>query len=374
MITINLLPTQPSLYQQAMVQLTGLVRGVTRFQADTVMEQVEGLRDRLLAAGVQTPGISRLFARFYDLYSDQELTPDSAQTLLRQMKTGLPSLIEGYDELEPIGFGGFSRVYRGLETETGRLVAIKVAARNQEGSPTLNSATLERLTRAFDNEWAILSRFRDSERIVNAHAYGKTDRGKPYIVMEYLDGGTLSQFIVDTNEGRRKFDLDQTLSMGLEASQSLAVLHEEAYIHNDVKAGNFLLSRDVRVKLADCSMATTVKEAAEAKGFRRDYRGTPGFIAVQTTETPKKDVLALGATLYSLLTGKRAFNPKNPVATMLFTPPAPSKIRPERKIPPRFDKIVLRALSADPVKRYPDAMAVAEELEKITRKKQRPRR
>jgi serine/threonine-protein kinase len=289
------------------------------------------------------------------------------------MKTGLPSLIPGYDELEPIGFGGFSRVYRGLETETGRLVAIKVASRNREGSPSLNPGTLARLTQAFDNEWDVLSRFRDSERIVNVHAYGKTDRGKPFIVMEYLDGGNLSDFIIQTNEGRRTFELDQTLSLALQATQALAVLHEAGYIHNDVKAGNYLLTRDERAKLADCSMATTVEEALKRKGFRRDYRGTPGFIAVQTTESPKKDVLALGATLYSLLTGKRAFNPRNPVATMLFTPPAPSKIRPERKIPPRFDKIVLRALSADPVKRYPDAMAVAEDLERITRRKSRRR-
>jgi serine/threonine-protein kinase len=373
MITINLLPAQPSLYRQAVTQITGLVRGgVTRFQPDAVMEQVEGLRDRLLAAGAQAPGISRLFARFYDLYSDQELTPASAQSLLTQMKTGLPSLIPGYEELEPIGFGGFSRVYRGLETATGRLVAIKVAARNQEGSPAPYDVALERLTRAFDNEWAVLSRFRDSERIVNVHAYGKTERGKPYLVMEYLDGGTLSQFIVDANEDRRDFDLDQTLSLALQAAEALAVLHQGGYIHNDVKAGNFLLTRDIRAKLADCSMATTIEEA-KATGFERGYRGTPGFIAVQTTESPKKDVLALGATLYSLLTGKRAFNPKNPIATMLHTPPPPSVLRPERKIPRRFDKIVLRALTGDPVKRYPDAMAVAEELKNVTRKNPRRR-
>jgi serine/threonine protein kinase len=331
------------------------------------------LRDHLLARGAQTTTFSRLFSRFCDLYSDSELTPEHAEALLDQMKTGLPSLIHGYDELEPIGFGGFSRVYRGLETQTGRLVAIKVAARNRAGSDTERPETLEKLNAAFENEWNILSRFPDSQRIVRAYSHGRTDRDKPYIVMELLTGGSLGQYIAGLNDGRNVFDLDHILTMSLEATLAVAELQAAGIVHNDVKAGNFLLTGDQHVKLADCSMGVTVGEARQKTG-QKIYRGTPGFIPVQTTESPKKDVLALGATLFALLTGKRAFNPKSPIATLLHTPPPPSKVRPERKIPARFDRIILKAIHHDPGKRYPSALEMAEDLENITRKKTRQRR
>jgi serine/threonine protein kinase len=231
---------------------------------------------------------------------------------------------------------------------------------------------LEQLQQAFENEWRILSRFRDSSRIVHAYGYGRTDRDKPYLVLEYLSGGSLSQFIAGMNDGRLAFDLDRILTLSLEAALAVAELHKADVLHNDLKAGNFLLSRDGELKLADCSMGVDLEDVRNNK-TAKIYRGTPGFIAAQTTESPKKDVLALGATLFALLTGKRAFNPKNPMATILFTPPPPSKVRPERKIPPRFDKIVLKALHADPGKRYPSAVELAEDLGNITRKKTRRR-
>jgi serine/threonine protein kinase len=378
MITINLLPStaSPSLYRLAVGQLQQFVQaGVSRFQPDTLIEQVQGVRERLFAAGYEAIGMSRLFSRFCDLYSDEELTADSAKTLLEQMQQGpLPGLIEGYEHLEPIGFGGTSRVYRGVESATGSLVAVKIGARHHNGnSPTQDSATLTRLRETFSREWDTLSLFAGSERIVQAHAHGTTDRGKPYIVMEYLPGGSLSNFIIRMNDplDPLAFDLDQVLGMSLDAARAVAEVHQRGMIHNDIKAGNFLLTRDLRVKLADCSTATTVEEAVR-NSHKRRHRGTPGFISPQTLESQKSDVLALGATLFALLTGKRAFNPGAIISTLLFTPPPPSKVRPEREIPPRFDKVVMKALHRTPTQRYANATEVLNDLEKITRKTPRP--
>lgn len=369
--TLN--PTQAAVYGQTLTQLQQTLNaGAPQFQADAFMERVETLRDGLLEQGVESTDFSRLFSRFCDLYGDRELTAQSAQDLVARLPEGVPSLIPGYEELEPIGYGGFSRVYRGLETATGRLVALKVAARNQNANAAAKAVTPQQVQAAFDNEWTILSRFPDSERIVRAYGSGQTDRGKPYLVLEWLSRGSLSDYIMGLNAGRHPFDLDRILTMSLEAAAGIAELHLADIVHNDIKAGNFLIGADGRVKLADCSMAVSMDDARKNVG-KRLYRGTPGFIPVQTSESKRKDVFALGATLFSLLTGKRTFNPTNPLATLMYTPPPPSTVRPERNIPERFDKVILKAIHRDAGKRYPSAVEMAEDLESITRRKPRKR-
>lgn len=382
MITINLMPAPAGVYQQAVQGLSRLIQaGTSRFQPDIFIDQVHSLRDRILDAGFLAPGLSRLFSRYDDLHSDRELTPDQAQALFEQLKKGpLPSLIPGYEILDSAGSGGFSRVYRGLEAGTRRSVAIKVGARNRLGSPSEPLSGLSQLRQVFDNEWNVLSRFQDSGRIVNAYARGETDRGKPYIVMEFVPGGTLSQFFGLVNAGVLAFDLDQMLPLMLGAARCLAELHAAGVIHNDVKASNFLLTEDGQVKLADLAMATTVEEARRKAG-NGGRRGTPGYIAPQTTEGLKKDVFALGAVLYRALTGEVPYSEKvsklmrlSPLLALGHRPSPPSAVRPDRKLPKRFDSIILKSVTMDAVKRYPDAMAVAEDLEKITRTKPRPRR
>jgi len=362
---------QAAIYGQTLTQLQqALNTGSAGFQPNEFMESVEGLRDGLLERGVERTDFSRLFSRVCDLFGDRELTADSARALVEQLPQGIPSLIPGYEELEPIGYGGFSRVYRGLETATGRLVALKVAARNQNTALPAKPVTPPQIQSAYENEWNILSRFPDSNLIVRAYGSGQTDRKKPYLVLEWLSRGSLSEYIMGLNAGRHPFDLDRILTMSMEAAAGIAELHLVNIVHNDIKAGNFLIGPDGHVKLADCSMATTMDDARKNVG-KQLYRGTPGFIPVQTSESKGKDVFALGATLFALLTGKRAFNPGNPLATLMYTPPPPSTVRPERKIPERFDKVILKAIHRDEGKRYPSAVEMLNDLEAITRKKPR---
>lgn len=385
MIELNLLPAANAatqgLYQQAVSQLQGLVQsGIARFQPDVFIDQVHAFRDRLIETGSQIPVLSRLFSRFDDLHSDSELTPDHAQALFEQLKSApLPSLVPGHEAIEMVGSGGYSRVYRGIESATGGTVAIKVAAKSKIADRTESSSGLMKLQQAFDNERNMLSRFKDSERVVNAHAYGVTDRDKPYIVMEYLPGGTMSQYFGLVNAGLATFDLDVVLPMMLGAARALAELHGVGIIHNDIKASNFLLAGDGRVKLADLAMATTVEEA-RAMSANRGRRGTPGFIAPQTTEALRNDVFALGTVFYRALTGQSPYSDK--VQTLMRLSPMlalgnkakkPSEVCPERNLPKRFDGILLKAVTMDAAKRYADAGALASDLEKITRKKPRRR-
>jgi serine/threonine protein kinase len=379
MITVNLMPAPPTVYQQALLGLTRLVQaGASRFQPDAFIDQVHALRDRILNEGFLATGLSRLFSRYDDLHSDSELTPDQAQSLFEQLKKGpLPSLIPGYEILDIAGSGGFSRVYRGLEAGTGRAVAVKVGARSRAGSPSEPSSGLDQLRRAFDNEWAVLSRFRDSEKIVNAYVRGETDRGKPYIVMEFLPGGTLSQLFGAVNAGLMAFDLDRMLPLMLGAARCLAELHAAGIIHNDVKASNFLLTEKGEVKLADLAMAATV-EAARRNAGNGGRRGTPGYIAPQTTEGLRKDVFALGIVFYKALTGKAPYPDEvaklmrlSPLLALGRRPRPPSEVVPERKLPKRFDSILLKCVTMDAANRYPNAGTLAADLEKITRRKPR---
>lgn len=385
MVELNLLPATnavtQSLYQQAMSQLQGLVQsGIDRFQPETFIENVHTFRDRLIETGLQLPVLSRLFSRFDDLHSDSELTPDHAQALFDQMKSApLPSLVPGYEAIELVGSGGFSRVYRGLESETGREVAIKVAAKSKIADRSESSNGLLQLRQAFENEWNVLSRFKDSERVVNAYAYGVTDRGKPYIVMEYLPGGTLWQFFGMVNAGAAVFDLDVMLPLMLDATRDLAELHALGIIHNDVKASNLLLTETGRVKIADLAMAATVEDA-KRNAANRGRRGTPGFIAPQTTEGLRNDVFALGTVFYQALTREPPYSEQvqkrmrlSPLLALGHKARKPSEVCPERDLPKRFDTILLKAVTMDAAKRYADAGAMAVDLEKITRKKPRKR-
>ena len=268
------------------------------------------------------------------------------------------SLISGYCQFQIIGTGGFSTVYRATALDSGETVAIKVG--RIVGQPE-TPETLRRLHAVYENEWNALNLIH-SEDVVRPIARGTTDRDRPYLVLEYVDGVTLSDYQQQLAAGLIPFDLRQVLILMLSAAKAMGAMHENGLIHNDIKLSNYRLTGKGHVVLCDLGMALTVEEARRVGS--RSYRGTPGYIPAQTAETPRKDVFALSAAFFHLLTGKRAFNPDNPMATFLFAPPPPSRIRPERNIPPKIDRIILKALSPAPADRYPDAIAMHSALEK----------
>ncbi|HEX5036699.1 MAG TPA: serine/threonine-protein kinase [bacterium] len=379
MITINLLPsaqTRPvSLYTAAVGQL--MAAGREALQANAFIERAQQILEKLPEATPFAARIQGFIARLTDLSSDDSYSPEAAEALLKRLRhrDADLSLIPGCEHLEPIGHGGFSTVYRGLDLETGGLVAVKVGQLVQVDEDKKRILTLDTLRRVFDEEWNALSRI-DSPRVVKPIRRGVTDRGKPYIVTEYLPGGTVSQW-ARLREACGLFDMRTTFYMAMQMVEAVAASHASGIVHGDIKLSQFLLTAKDAPKLADFNLSTSA--GADSERARRNWSGTPGRRSVETKESPRKDVYGLGVALYELFTGKELERPKDRadlkaslgnlyrLLSVVQEIRPPSEARPERRIHKGIDRILLKALKPAPGDRYPNAAAMLEDLRKLER-------
>ncbi len=367
MMTINLLPTKQTHYAHAVSALRQLLgTGETSLRPNILLERAQEVLQNFQPAEPFAVKLHHLTAQVNDLWFDGDYSPEAVQPLLKNLRSRNPiSLIPGYSHLEPIRTGSVSAVYRALRQEDGQVVAIKVGRLARNPQTGLRSLAVERLREIFEKEWSILNLF-DSDRIVRPIERGSTDREKPYIVMEYVEGGSLYDWIDGIEMGQQPFDLMTTFRLALGAVHAVADLHKRGILHNDPKPGNFLIAKNGVVKVCDFSLATPVSVGPRRN--RRGWRTTPGFESIQSTESTRTEVLGLGAILFNLFTNKRAFNPGHPLATLLFTPPPPSRFCPKRKIPETIDRIVMKALHRDPNRRYGDAVKMLEEMKRVERR------
>ena len=232
-----------------------------------------------------------------------------------------------------LGTGGMGRVYAVRDQLLQRQVALKVAA-----SPALAA----RLTR----EAAITAQL-EHPGIVAVYDTGVQD-GQVWYTMRLLRGRTLGERLGACPDAATRLTLVPRL---LAACQAVAYAHARGIVHRDLKPANLMLGEFGETQVADWGLAAPV---AEARGG--GPVGTTGYMAPELRRgegaSPPSDVYALGVVLHELLSG-RAPPDGGPDAASL-----------EGNAPPELVAIVRRALSADPAARYPDAGALAEELER----------
>ncbi len=361
-LQINLLNTLGGAYMQGIAQLrAALAAGINPpFQPDTFLDQARSLQHLLEGRGEPAPRLTGMVARMEDLAGDCQLTMDQARFLLDQARAGESSLIPGYRYLQRIGRGLVGTVYRGLEEKSGRVVAIKVGLLGPTSGPEGRAKKTRKLQRTYKNEWEMMLTVA-SERTVRPLSRGKIESGKPFLVMEYLAGGSLRERIALVEGGQAPFDLKQAIDWALQAAEAVAVVHERGVIHNDVKPSSFLLTSEGIIKLGDFSFATTVHRGRVHGPI--DSRGTEGYLPLETVETPRKDVYALGVTLFLLFSGQMPRrNVDHPLFALLSPPPSVRNLRPERQIPEPIDRVIRRAIMEAPTARYPDAIAMARAL------------
>jgi serine/threonine protein kinase len=258
-----------------------------------------------------------------------------------------PSVGGGRYRLErQLGHGGMGTVYLAHDVELDRAVAVKVLAESLAGD--------EPFRRRFLREARMAARL-SHPNVVAVYDAGEAEDGRPYIVMEYVDGSTL--------EGRGPMPPPEAVGLAVQACQGLAHAHAAGLVHRDVKPHNLLLRTDGTLKVADFGIA----RAAEATALTQvgTVLGTAAYLAPEQATggevTPATDVYALGAVLYELLTGRPPYEPAS-LADLAERPEITpvSELAPE--VSPQLEDAVMRALARNPAYRQHSADELAREL------------
>jgi eukaryotic-like serine/threonine-protein kinase len=251
-----------------------------------------------------------------------------------------------YRNPELIARGGMGEVYRAEDADLARVVAVKLLS----GRFADNDAIRGRFTR----EALAVARLSHAPSTVTIFDVGEHD-GRPYIVMEYLPGGSLADRI--QREGAQP--VARSLEWLGQAAAALDAAHLHGIVHRDVKPANLLLDSDDRVKVADFGVAS----AADLGSFTEagTVVGTAGYLAPEQARgeraTPASDLYALAVVAFELLTGKRPFERESSTAEAIAhvsaaIPPA-SQSNP--KLPPELDDVLARGLAKEPEHRYGSA-------------------
>jgi len=250
-----------------------------------------------------------------------------------------------------LGEGGMARVDLARDVELDRLVAVKVLADHLADDPELRAR--------FVREGRLAARL-SHPHVVGVLNAGEED-GRPYIVMEYVDGGTLADVI--RRDGALAWR--SAVELACQALEGLEHAHRAGLVHRDVKPGNLLLRRDGQLKIGDFGIA----RAAETSGLTQagTILGTAPYLAPEQARGeevgPASDVYGLAAVLYELLTGRppRQVSSLAELETSSQEPiPAVRDLAPA--VPARVEDAVMRGLAADPAHR-PSAVELRAELE-----------
>ncbi|MEM1072633.1 MAG: serine/threonine-protein kinase [Planctomycetota bacterium] len=258
---------------------------------------------------------------------------------------------ERYKIESHLGKGGFGSVFRAYDARLDRTVAIKVLLRHADD--TENSILHEASKAASVRH----------ENLVVVYDV-MDDRPEPFVVMEWVDGQPLDQ-----QWGRT---LPQRVSSITEVASGLHALHSAGLIHCDIKPANILIDRDNRLRIVDFGLA---KQASLHTPNRRAVvGGTPGSSAPEQFEPgapirKSADVWSLGVLLFHAITGRPPYDGGTAedviTASKQQDPPLPESLAP--KCPPDLQRVCLKALERDPLKRYRDAGEFLADLSRYSR-------
>src|SRR5882724_2414006 len=260
-----------------------------------------------------------------------------------------------YELLEEIGRGGQGVVFRARQKSLNRTVAVKVISLGQWAS----KAHLKR----FRLEAEAAARL-EHPGIVPIHEVGERD-GSCYFSMKFIEGGQL-----DEVARREPMPIRHTVELIAKVARTVHYAHEHGILHRDLKPGNILLDAKGEPHLTDFGLARLV-ESESSVTHTLEVLGTPSYMAPEQAVgnnaaiSGVTDVYGLGAVLYQLLTGQPPFaggTTYETIRLLLDTEP-----RPPRLLNPKIDRdlstICLKCLDKDPQRRYPSALALAEDLE-----------
>ncbi len=201
--------------------------------------------------------------------------------------------IDGFDDVEYLGQGGLSVVYRACQTAFNRMVALKVMRLGAEDGEAV---------RLFDKECAAAGRIAWHPNVVSVFDRGTVD-GHLYLVMEYYGGGTLAEEV----QRRGPLPVDEVVALGIKISGALSTAHCEGVLHRDIKPQNVLLSGLGEPALSDFGLAAIAGQSATTTGAGFSPAFSPPEVYSGAPPSPAGDVYSLAATLYFAASGRPPF-------------------------------------------------------------------
>ncbi len=275
----------------------------------------------------------------------------------------LGTMIGAYRVAHLLGIGGMGRVYKGVHPAIGSRVAIKVLSRECTDRPDL-------VDRFFQEARAVnLIRH---ESIVNVLDLSRLPDGRPYIIMEYLDGAPLSAIVEDSVARGTPLALGGLARLVVEVLDALHAAHAKGVVHRDLKPDNIFVAPSGRAKVLDFGIAKLNADLGGGSTRTGSLLGTPHYMSPEQAEGKpvdhRADIYAIGVILFECITGRKPF-----VAESLFEllrqhvespPPSPRMYRPD--LPPALENVILCALSKAPEQRFATAQAMSLALQQAT--------
>ena len=260
-----------------------------------------------------------------------------------------------YEITELIGVGGMAEVYKGVDVIDNKNVAIKILKKE--------FAENEEFLRRFRNESkaiAVLSH----PNIVKIYDVGFSEKIQ-YIVMEYIDGITLKEYI----EEEKVLTWKDTVHFVIQILRALQHAHDKGIVHRDIKPQNIMMFTDGTIKVMDFGIAKFASE--QGKTATDQAIGSVHYISPEQASgnvtDAKSDIYSVGAMMYEMLTGRKPFDSDNPVAIAVMhmhdIPERPRAVNPE--IPDGLEEIVLRAMEKDPADRYQSTGDMIADIERF---------
>jgi serine/threonine-protein kinase len=274
----------------------------------------------------------------------------------------LGTAIGAYRVARLLGVGGMGRVYKAVQPQIGSRVAIKVLSRE--------CAERRDLVERFFSEARAVNLIRH-ESIVNVLDLASLPDGRPYIIMEYLDGAPLSAAIDGVAHGG-PLPLGSVARLAVEVLDALGAAHAKGIVHRDLKPDNLFVTPAGRPKILDFGIAKLQPELGGRSTRTGALLGTPHYMAPEQAAgraiDPRTDLYAIGVILFECATGTKPV-----LGDSLFDvlrkqvdapPPRPSALRPD--LPPPLEQVILAALAKPPEQRWQSAQAMSLALQQAT--------
>jgi tRNA A-37 threonylcarbamoyl transferase component Bud32 len=271
-----------------------------------------------------------------------------------------PKVLGRYQIQRELGRGMMGVVYRALDPDLGRLVALKTI-KLAFAIPDAERAAFEKRFLAEARAAASLSH----PGIVVVHDVGRDpETGTVFIALEFIEGQTLAELVSDVGpiEWRRAVEITHKLA------EALAHAHSKGIVHRDIKPANIMLQTSGQPKVMDFGIAKLPASNLTAAG---ELFGTPSFMSPEQAGgqavDARSDLFSLGGVLYQLLTGRRAFDagtlPAVLMRVMKEDPQPPSQIVPD--LPPALDAVIAKALAKERDERYQTGLELAHDLQNL---------
>ncbi len=268
-----------------------------------------------------------------------------------------------YEVKALLGRGGMAVVFKAVDPALNRTIAIKVLGAHLASC----GAARQRFLREAKAAAAVVH-----EHVVAVHHVDET-RGLPYLVMEYVPGGSLQERL----DRQGPLALPEILRIGMQVAAGLAAAHAQGLVHRDVKPANILLENGMeRARLTDFGLARAVSDAALTQSGI--VAGTPQYMAPEQARGEavdhRADLFSLGSTLYAMCTGYPPFRAESAVAVLRrISDEEPRSVRElNAEVPAWFAEILTKLHAKDPAQRYQSAAEVSELLGRCLTHLQQP--